>query len=137
MGQINNIETKFSKLTADAHFQELLKTIKETGDTITQKRESYNNMVRGYNEFFRKFPAKLYAVSLGFEEAEYFGTEGTELPELKFGHRAVLDGAIAGSPKFPSEQGMSILPDQKQVQRIDIVNDGDHDLEQSDSQQQV
>ena len=126
MGQINNIETKFPKLTADAHFQELLKTIKETGNVITQKRESYNNMVHSYNAFFKKFPAKLYAVHLGFEEAQYFGfgeNEQTELPELSFGHRAVLDGAVAGSPKFPSEQSCSILPEKQAIKSIGVSAD--------------
>ena len=104
MGRIFNIATSFPELKADKHFQELLDTIRETGNVITSHRESYNKEVSVYNAYLRKYPTKLYAIALGYKEAKYFGS-GTDItgdfPDLFFQQDAAVQGAAVGSSSFP------------------------------------
>ena len=113
LGHIISITTSFPELKANAHFQELLGTVKETGNVVANRRESYNQDVGTYNAFLKKFPTRLYAMYLGFREAPYFafsGAERNDMPEMRFSQEAVAQGALAGSHRFPPESDRIELP---------------------------
>lgn len=137
LGHVVHIATAFPELKADSHFQELLGTIKETGNAVTQRRETYNNMVNIYNAFLKKFPTRLYAMYLGFAEARYFSfgeTVRSELPNLMFSQKAVVDGALAGSPKFPPDQALPALASEPQKKQLkNTATKAENPAEQEDS----
>jgi len=121
LGHVVHIATSFPELKADSHFQELLRTIQDTGNAVTQRRESYNNMVSSYNAFLMKYPTRFYAMYLGFSKASYFSfgdAVRAELPEMMFSQRAVVDGALAGSPRFPPDSAPPALPNQQSQSQL-------------------
>jgi LemA protein len=125
MGHVVNIATSFPNLKADGHFQELLCVIQETGREITTRRESYNNCVQQYNGFLKKFPTRLYAMYLGFDEAKYFSFGGAvraDVPDMVFSQEAIVTGAIAGSPQFHPENPAAAFPKSVPVPRLPHEN---------------
>jgi LemA protein len=138
MGHVVHIATAFPELKANAHFQDLLNTIQETGNEVTRRRETYNNTVKDYNAFMKKFPTRLYAMYLGFNEASYFsfGDDRADMPEMSFSQQGVLNGAIAGSPQFPADALPGSFPDaQKKAisDSRDAEGGGNIDSEPSES----
>ena len=109
MGHIHNLVSQFPDLKSNGHFQELMRVVEETGNVITQRRETYNKGVTFYNAYLMKYPTKFYAMALGFEEAKHFSSGlsgevplGTpDLPDIPIDLDAATQGAAIGSPEFP------------------------------------
>ena len=88
--QLNKLVTftieKYPELKADAHFSELLSTLKDTEDKIAYTRQFYNDVVLSYNNLREKFPGNIIANSFSFKEAELFKVDeaSREAPSIKF-----------------------------------------------------
>ena len=88
--QLNKLVTftieKYPELKADAHFSELLSTLKDTEDKIAYTRQFYNDVVLSYNNLREKFPGNIIANSFSFKEAELFKVDeaSREAPSVKF-----------------------------------------------------
>ena len=63
-------------LRASENFQSLQGELAETENKIAYARQFYNDTVYRYNTTIEKFPANLFARSLGFTKRDYFSVEG-------------------------------------------------------------
>ncbi|VAV83852.1 LemA family protein [hydrothermal vent metagenome] len=70
---------KYPDLKANQNFLELQSQLEGTENRINVERNRYNGLVKDYNIFTRKFPAKLLAGMLGFDPMVLFqAAEGSE-----------------------------------------------------------
>ena len=77
---------KYPDLKANQNFLELQSQLEGTENRINVERNRYNSLVKDYNVFIRKFPAKLLAGMLGFDPLVLFqAAEGSErAPDVQF-----------------------------------------------------
>lgn len=62
----------YPALKADAHFQELMKQMRELEDNIEYARRYYNATVRDYNVATAVFPSRIVAAAFMFTPEEFF-----------------------------------------------------------------
>ncbi len=62
----------YPALKADAHFQDLMKQLRELDDNIEYARRYYNASVRDYNIATAVFPSRIVAGAFSFTPAEFF-----------------------------------------------------------------
>ena len=62
----------YPALKADAHFQDLMKQIRELEDNIEYARRYYNASARDYNVATGVFPSKIVAAAFSFPPVEFF-----------------------------------------------------------------
>ena len=77
---------RYPDLKASQNFSELQTELSGTENRISTERRKYNESVKDYNAFIKKFPQVLYSASLGFKEKVYFkAEEGAEkAPKVEF-----------------------------------------------------
>ena len=77
---------RYPDLKANENFKELINELERTENRINVERNRYNETAEPYNVKIKKFPAKLFAGMLGFDERTYFeAQEGTdEAPVVEF-----------------------------------------------------
>lgn len=77
---------RYPELKANQNFLELQAQLEGTENRISVERNKFNEAVRDYNTYIRKFPNNLIAGMFGFEKKAYFeAKEGAETPpEVKF-----------------------------------------------------
>jgi len=77
---------RYPDLKANENFKELINELERTENRINVERNRYNEAVQPYNIAIKKFPAKLFAGILGFDEKAYYeAEEGSEVaPEVEF-----------------------------------------------------
>jgi LemA protein len=63
---------KYPELKANQNFMELQYELKNIENLILDARIEYNDVVKTYNAYIRKFPRNLFAKLLGFETKGYF-----------------------------------------------------------------
>ncbi|MDD4236082.1 MAG: LemA family protein [Bacteroidales bacterium] len=63
---------KYPELKANQNFMELQYELKNIEKLILDTRKEYNDVVKTYNAYIRKFPRNLFAKLLGFETKGYF-----------------------------------------------------------------
>ncbi|WP_299368258.1 LemA family protein [Winogradskyella sp.] len=72
---------RYPDLKANQNFLELQSQLEGTENRINVARDRFNDAVRPYNSYVRKFPAKLIAGLIGFDEMGYYEAEdGAEKP---------------------------------------------------------
>ncbi|BER93354.1 MAG: LemA protein [Candidatus Atribacteria bacterium] len=74
--QLFAVAEAYPELRASENFQNLQAQLAETENKIAYARQFYNDTVFRYNTTIEKFPANLFARSLGFAKKEYFEVEG-------------------------------------------------------------
>lgn len=62
----------YPTLKADAHFQDLMKQMRELEDNIEYARRYYNASARDYNVKTGVFPSKIIAAAFSFTPVEFF-----------------------------------------------------------------
>lgn len=62
----------YPALKADAHFQDLMKQMRELEDNIEYARRYYNASVRDYNVATAVFPSRVVAAAFKFTPEEFF-----------------------------------------------------------------
>lgn len=77
---------RYPELKATQNFSQLQSQLEGTENRIKLERDRFNESVRNYNAYIRRFPAAFFAASGGFESRGYFqADEGTDVvPEVNF-----------------------------------------------------
>ena len=87
--QLFALAEAYPDLKANASFQQLQAELTDIENKIAAARRFFNNAVQEYNTAIQRFPAALFAASLGFAPKEFFDlgherkTVG-EAPQVKF-----------------------------------------------------
>ena len=87
--QLFALSESYPDLKASANFQQLQAELTDLENKIAAARRFFNNAVQEYNTGIQRFPAALFAASLGFAPKEFFdlGDERKtvgEAPQVKF-----------------------------------------------------
>lgn len=77
---------RYPDLKANENFKELINELERTENRINVERNRYNDEARKLNVEVKKFPAKIFAGMLGFDDRAYFeADEGSdEAPTVEF-----------------------------------------------------
>lgn len=77
---------RYPNLKANQNFLELQAQLEGTENRIAVERRKFNEAVRNYNTYIRKFPKNIYANMFNFEEKPYFEAEekAEEAPVVEF-----------------------------------------------------
>lgn len=81
------ITENYPQLKSDQNFLRLQDELTGTENRIAVSRTDYNNAVRDYNAYIRKFPAVLTAKATGAKSREYFEVTNAadrEAPKVQF-----------------------------------------------------
>jgi LemA protein len=86
LGRLMVVAEQYPQLKATQNFMELQSQLEGTENRITVERQKFNDIVKDYNTYIRKFPQVLYAGMFGFEKKGYFeAAQGADkAPEVKF-----------------------------------------------------
>ncbi|EGQ62944.1 LemA family protein, partial [Acidithiobacillus sp. GGI-221] len=101
LGRIQAIAASFPELKANVSYQMLIGEISKVEDTLQDRREKYNGIVRRYNSTRVQFPHALWAAKLGFPEAPYFDVENADdlknLQDFKTDDGAMLRQVVSAT----------------------------------------
>jgi len=77
---------RYPELKANQNFIRLQDELAGTENRIAVERRRYNDMVRDYNAYIRRFPTNVFAGMFGFRQAAYFEApaEAEEAPKVEF-----------------------------------------------------
>lgn len=77
---------QYPDLKAKDNFKELQSQLEGTENRIAVERKRFNDAVKDYNQYIRRFPANVFASMFGFESKPYFEAEegSQKVPEVKF-----------------------------------------------------
>lgn len=86
LGRLMVVAEQYPQLKATESFRDLQAQLEGTENRITVARDNFNDAVKDYNAYIRRFPQVLYSGALGFEKKGYFeSVAGAEkAPEVKF-----------------------------------------------------
>lgn len=87
LGRLLAIAENYPQLKSDQNFLRLQDELTGTENRIAVSRTDYNNAVRDYNAYIRRFPAVLTAKVTGAKSREYFevtNAANREAPKVKF-----------------------------------------------------
>jgi LemA protein len=88
--QLFALSEAYPDLKANTNFQQLQAELSDIENKLAASRRFYNNTVSEYNAGIQRFPAALFAASLGFHEKQFFdvGVEERksldQAPQVKF-----------------------------------------------------
>lgn len=69
--QISIVAEAYPELKSSDNYKELMNELAITENKIAEYRNSYNNQIRAYNKYVRKFPHKQILGMMGYEVIEY------------------------------------------------------------------
>jgi LemA protein len=80
------VAEQYPQLKATDNFKELQSQLEGTENRIAVERGRFNDVVKDYNAYIRKFPQVLFAGMFGFDKKGYFEADkGAEkAPEVSF-----------------------------------------------------
>ncbi len=80
------IAENYPNLKADAQFARLSDELAGTENRIATERRRYNDAVREYNTYIKRFPQTLFARVFGFQAQPYFeaSKEAQQVPKVQF-----------------------------------------------------
>ncbi len=87
LGRLLVISEAYPELRSNQNFLELQVQLEGTENRIATARQDYNDAVRTYNGFIRRFPQVMTAKATGAEAREYFEVTSEEVraaPEVNF-----------------------------------------------------
>ncbi len=87
LGRLLAISEAYPQLKSDQNFLRLQDELTGTENRIAVARTDYNNAVRDYNAYIRRFPAVLTAKVTGADAREYYevtDSASREVPSVKF-----------------------------------------------------
>jgi LemA protein len=87
--QLFALSESYPDLKASANFQQLQAELTDIENKLAAARRFFNNAVQEYNTGIQRFPAALFAGSLGFAQKEFFDLGDdrktvSETPQVKF-----------------------------------------------------
>ncbi len=69
--QLSVTAEAYPELKSSENYRELMNELSITENKIANYRSAYNNQIRAYNKYVRKFPAKQILDLMGYEVIEY------------------------------------------------------------------
>lgn len=87
LGRLLAISEAYPELRSNENFRALQDQLEGTENRISTARQDYNNAVRQYNGYIRRFPAVLTAKAIGAQAREYFELQdesAAETPKVEF-----------------------------------------------------
>lgn len=86
LSRLMMVRERYPKLQANKNFRDLQSQLEGTENRISVERRKFNQAVREYNTYIRKFPRNIYASLFGFEKKGYFEADkgAEEAPEVQF-----------------------------------------------------
>ncbi|MBW7845294.1 MAG: LemA family protein [Bacteroidia bacterium] len=72
LGRLMVVAEQYPQLKATENFKELQSQLEGTENRIATERQKFNEVVKDYNTFIRKFPHVIYSGWFGFEKKGYF-----------------------------------------------------------------
>lgn len=77
---------RYPDLKANSNFNRLMDELSGTENRIAVERRRYNEAVKSYKMYAKRFPGRLYASIFGFEAKQYFEVSEAEktLPTVEF-----------------------------------------------------
>jgi LemA protein len=86
LGRLLAISENYPELRSSENFRTLQDQLEGTENRIATARQDYNNAVRAYNAYIRRFPAVLTAKAIGADARDYFEAEESarEAPTVEF-----------------------------------------------------
>jgi len=86
LGRLMVVVEQYPQLKANENFLALQTQLEGTENRITVERMKFNEDVKSYNAYIRKFPQVLLASMYGFREKPFFAAEekAAKAPEVKF-----------------------------------------------------
>lgn len=86
---VNAVAEAYPELKSGENYKELMKEMAVTENLISESRKSYNNWVKRYNQYTRKFPNAGILEMLGYIPNEYeqinYGNKYEDAPTNLFG----------------------------------------------------
>lgn len=86
LGKLLMITENYPDLKANQNFLELQAQLEGTENRIAVERRNFNEAVKDYNTYIRKFPNNLTAGMFGFEKKAYFESQpgADKAPKIEF-----------------------------------------------------
>ncbi|MDF2455500.1 MAG: LemA family protein [Cytophagaceae bacterium] len=86
LGKLMLIHESYPELKANTNFLELQSEVAGTENRIGVARRNFNETVKEYNTYIRKFPNNLTASMFGFEKKAYFESQSgaDKAPKIEF-----------------------------------------------------
>ncbi|MDB5271748.1 MAG: LemA family protein [Chitinophagaceae bacterium] len=86
LGKLLMITENYPDLKANQNFLELQAQLEGTENRISVERQKFNEAVKDYNAYIRKFPNNLTAGMFGFEKKAYFEAQSgaNVAPKIEF-----------------------------------------------------
>ncbi|WP_238390161.1 LemA family protein [Veillonella sp. R32] len=99
---IQALANTYPELKANTNYNTFLQNIAQNESILTEKREAYNSVVKGYNSEIAQIPMVFVASVLGFKEAPYFDPNNeTEFNSFSGANtEAIKELAIKGTEKL-------------------------------------
>lgn len=72
LGRLMVVAEQYPQLKATQNFLELQNQLEGTENRITVERQKFNEVVKDYNTYIRKFPQVIYSGMFGFDKIGYF-----------------------------------------------------------------
>ncbi len=86
LGRLMVVSEQYPQLRATENFKELQSQLEGTENRIAVERGRFNEVVKDYNSYIRKFPQVLYAGIFGFDKKGYFEADAgaDKAPKVDF-----------------------------------------------------
>jgi LemA protein len=86
LGKLMMITENYPDLKANQNFLDLQAQLEGTENRISTERRKFNEAVKDYNTYIRKFPNNLTASMFGFEKKAYFEAQAgsDKAPKIEF-----------------------------------------------------
>lgn len=86
LGRLMAVAEAYPDLKANENFRDLQAQLEGTENRIAVARQNYNEGVRDFNTYIRRFPKNIIASMFGFEKRAYFEADATaaQAPDVQF-----------------------------------------------------
>lgn len=86
LGRLMAISEAYPDLKANENFRDLQAQLEGTENRIATARQNYNEAVKDFNTYIRRFPRNIVAAIFGFEKKNYFEADAlaAKAPEVNF-----------------------------------------------------
>lgn len=85
MAEINAVAEAYPELKSNENYKQLMTEISTTENLLARYKQAFNESVKTYNRFIRRFPNKQFLDLSGYEvqQYEYYSTERTDKEPIK------------------------------------------------------
>lgn len=86
LGRLMAVAEAYPDLKANTNFRDLQAQLEGTENRIAVARQNYNEAVKTFNTYVRRFPKNIVAVICGFDKKSYFEADAAaaQAPEVQF-----------------------------------------------------